>query len=235
MVDSASPSFLLFVILWCMLSTADTYIALPSKILSKSTSETFFRFKCLPTVFRQAPFLAENDFRAKQHRKSPIATYLQDASSREPGFIHLQNDDMPSDANKIYSTDNYLEIEECAKFFVDAFWLQGTTFGKLQLKSEQRKELECEQNRDMSERYGRLVGKRKLQSSLLIARDDSGAIEGCVGIEIAVADSSSGTVLSRCARLYLVKFAPFQETVTLFAQDGRRSAPAEPFGCSWRS
>ena len=44
----------------------------------------------------------------------------------------------------------------------------------MELSAKQRKDLEVEQERDLSERYGKLVGKRKLNSALLIARGESG-------------------------------------------------------------
>jgi hypothetical protein len=47
------------------------------------------------------------------------------------------------------------------------------------------------------ERYGRLTGKRRLSSTLVLARDEAGAIAGCAGIEIAVVDKNSLTVMSR--------------------------------------
>ena len=104
---------------------------------------------------------------------------------------------MQADFSAISSTDDYTEIEECAKFFVDAFWLRGTTLGRLELPPPQRAELEREQALDMKGRYGRLVGRRRLESRLLLARDEAGAIEGCAGIEVAVADAADCTVLSR--------------------------------------
>ena len=137
-------------------------------------------------------------YRSRTAKKQESALQLQCSTSRETGYIHFDSEKtLASNFNPVTSTDDYTEIEECSKFFVDSFWLQGTTLGTLHINSYQRKELEQQQYRDLSERYGRLVGKRKLESSLLIARDESGAIEGCVGIEIAVADATSRTVLSR--------------------------------------
>jgi len=81
---------------------------------------------------------------------------------------------------------------------VRARLLQGTATGPVELSTSQRPLLEAEQERDMAERYGKLVGKRKLMASLLVARLDTGEVAGCVGVEVAVADRFSGEVLPRC-------------------------------------
>lgn len=56
--------------------------------------------------------------------------------------------------------------------------------------------LPCSQ---MVGRYGDLVGSRRLKSQLFIVRDDSGAIGGCVGVEMALVEPAAGKVLSRAA------------------------------------
>jgi hypothetical protein len=221
-------TFLKYAMLWSVLTTADTFVALPSTVLARSAPMLGAGFRCDIDFFHK-PFGVKNDLSIQERRKGPLTMSIQDPSTREPGYIHLQND-IATESNSVYTTDDYIEIEECAKFFVDNFWLQGTTFENIQLQPEQRKELNREQCRDMSERYGRLVGKRKLESSLLISRDDSGAIEGCVGIEIAVADASSGTVLSRHRCRHFSNFFDSYRTdkASAIEQGGRGSAPPQP-------
>jgi hypothetical protein len=187
------PRFTMLVLLYIMFTSVNTFELLLSKMLSDRISAIREKQRAHPNALWQK----KSVFRDSVSRSS-LARKMQEPSAREAGYIHFGNDVVSSDFSPVTSTDDYIEIEECAKFFVDAFWLRGTTLGELELNAAQRKDLDREQYRDMSERYGRLVGKRKLRSSLLIARDSDGYIEGCVGVEIAVADGSSGTVLSRC-------------------------------------
>ena len=75
---------------------------------------------------------------------------------------------------------------------------QGTTEGgAVELNGAQRKAVEEEQGRDMKDRYGKLLGDRKLKSALVIMRDESGQIEGCCGVELAVADTDAFKPLPR--------------------------------------
>mmetsp|Transcript_232 Transcript_232/g.522 ORF Transcript_232/g.522 Transcript_232/m.522 type:complete len:290 (+) Transcript_232:162-1031(+) len=98
----------------------------------------------------------------------------------------------------ISQVDDYLEIKDTACFFVRAFWEQSTAIeGGLQLSEAQRAALEQVQEGDMSERYGKLVGKRKLMSELFVSRGDDGMVEACAGVEVAVADRTTGQVLKR--------------------------------------
>jgi GNAT superfamily N-acetyltransferase len=78
-------------------------------------------------------------------------------------------------------------------------YTQGTTTldRSFRLSGAQRKALEEEQTRDMEERYGKLLGDRTLKSALVIMRDASGQIEGCCGIELAVADTDAFQPLKR--------------------------------------
>eukprot|EP00283_Hemiselmis_rufescens_P006999 CAMPEP_0173423670 /NCGR_PEP_ID=MMETSP1357-20121228/3885_1 /TAXON_ID=77926 /ORGANISM="Hemiselmis rufescens, Strain PCC563" /LENGTH=296 /DNA_ID=CAMNT_0014386817 /DNA_START=22 /DNA_END=909 /DNA_ORIENTATION=- len=104
----------------------------------------------------------------------------------------------PSLSAVISQVDDYLEIKDTACFFVRSFWEQSTAIeGGLQLSEAQRAALEQVQEGDMSERYGKLVGKRKLMSELFVSRGEDGSVEACAGVEVAVADRTSGRILKR--------------------------------------
>ena len=78
-------------------------------------------------------------------------------------------------------------------------YMQGTTTldRSFRLSGAQRKALEEEQTRDMEDRYGKLLGDRTLKSALVVMRDAGGQIEGCCGIELAVADTDAFQPLKR--------------------------------------
>ena len=61
----------------------------------------------------------------------------------------------------------------------------------------QRRAVQQEALRDLQDRYGQLLGERKLKSALLVMRDEAGAIEACCGIELAVADTQAAETLPR--------------------------------------
>ena len=87
-------------------------------------------------------------------------------------------------------------------------YMQGTTTldRSFRLSGAQRKALEEEQTRDMEDRYGKLLGDRTLKSALVIMRDASGQIEGCCGIELAVADTDAFQPLKRSEGEKMLKF-----------------------------
>jgi len=82
------------------------------------------------------------------------------------------------------------DLRQAADAFALAFW-GGDISDSL------RQELARQHLQDMDERYGELVGARRLSSQLLLARDESDAIVGLVGCELAVVDTVRGSVLSR--------------------------------------
>jgi len=88
-------------------------------------------------------------------------------------------------------------LRDAAEFFVDGFWASGTTTAAVELSEEEREQLCQQQADDMIGRYGDLVGARRLKSSLFVARDESGAVAACVGVEMALVEPQSGTVLTR--------------------------------------
>jgi len=94
---------------------------------------------------------------------------------------------------------NEKELSEAAAFFVESFWKAGTTTDALELSGLERKQLVQQQTADMEARYGDLVGARRLQSSLFVARDADGAIGGIVGVEAAMVDMVEQQVLTRAA------------------------------------
>lgn len=76
------------------------------------------------------------------------------------------------------------KIEEVAGFFVDNFLLPQAP-GPVTV--DQRAAFIKDVQGDMETRYGELMGKRKLPSALLVAKNDAGEIVGCCGVEIALA------------------------------------------------
>ena len=88
---------------------------------------------------------------------------------------------------------NDAAIQSAASFFVEGFWRQGTTIGSLDLTGPERSGLVSQQANDMQARYGELVGQRRLRSQLILAtEDDSDAVIGCVGVEMALIQPQSG-------------------------------------------
>jgi ribosomal protein S18 acetylase RimI-like enzyme len=82
------------------------------------------------------------------------------------------------------------DLCQAAEAFAMAFWGD-------EVSESLRSELVRQHQRDMAERYGELVGARRLSSQLLVARDESGGIVGLVGCELAVVDVPNSLVLSR--------------------------------------
>lgn len=88
-------------------------------------------------------------------------------------------------------------LDEAAEFFVDAFWSASTASAGVELTERGRAELVKKQRDDMEERYGELVGARRLKSELIVARKPGGAIAGCIGLEVSVLSVMDQTVCSR--------------------------------------
>ena len=105
-------------------------------------------------------------------------------------------------------TDDYMDIDVCSKFMTESFWEKGTTVSRAageMLDAKVRSALQQEQLRDLQDRYGKLTGERKLKSALVVLRDDSGDIEACCGVEIAVADTDVFELLPRAEGESLLK------------------------------
>ena len=109
-------------------------------------------------------------------------------------------------------------LDEAAAFFVDAFWSASTAAKSVDLTAKGRAELTGKQRDDMEERYGELVGARRLKSALLLARRADGSIAGCIGLEVAV----------------LVR-ARAQHHPTVPIARLRAQQPLLSCGCSWQS
>lgn len=101
--------------------------------------------------------------------------------------------------DRISVTDDYMDIEVCSKFFVESFWEKSTTTldRTVEFNDRTRSAVQQEQLRDLQDRYGKLLGERKLKSALVVMRDDAGAIEACCGLELAVADTDAFECLPR--------------------------------------
>jgi len=145
------------------------------------------------------PYYYDTATGATQWDKPAETTATATIAAPAPASFPSPSPSTPSPAAERMSvTDEYLEIEECSKFFVQSFWEKGTTeVGAVELNGAQRKAVEEEQGRDMKDRYGKLLGDRKLKSALVIMRDESGQIEGCCGVELAVADTDAFKPLPR--------------------------------------
>ncbi|CAM9349345.1 unnamed protein product [Scytosiphon promiscuus] len=70
-------------------------------------------------------------------------------------------------------------IPETAEFFVENFWED-------EVAPSQKRSLVRELVTDYRRRYGSLMGKRKLESMLLVARGKQGQIVGCIAVEVSV-------------------------------------------------
>uniref|UniRef100_A0A7S4KAF5 WW domain-containing protein n=1 Tax=Guillardia theta TaxID=55529 RepID=A0A7S4KAF5_GUITH len=115
-------------------------------------------------------------------------------SSSQSQAAQSSSSDVPV---QIRVSDDYKVIEDCAAFFLDSFWEHSTSMGPQTFDAAQKRELlEC-QRQDLQERYGKLVGERKLKSSLLLVQGNNGMIQACCGIEVSVVDKEDITVLSR--------------------------------------
>ncbi|CAM9683611.1 unnamed protein product, partial [Ectocarpus sp. 12 AP-2014] len=75
---------------------------------------------------------------------------------------------------------NDADIPETAEFFVENFWDDAVA------PSQQKRSLVRELVSDYRRRYGTLMGNRKLQSMLMVARGNRGEIIGCIAVEVSV-------------------------------------------------
>lgn len=140
------------------------------------------------------------------------ASYVLHQASAPPSGVHRRGRTPSASAvlqeiTKVKGTDS--NVAEAASFFVDAFWLSGTTTDGATLSGRERSQLVTQQTDDMTARYGDLVGSRRLESSLFVARDSDGAICGCVGVEAALVDVIEQRVLTRAQgeALFAAEFA----------------------------
>ena len=91
-------------------------------------------------------------------------------------------------------------LPEVSSFFVDAFWQASTTFDAIELTASDRRQLLQKVSDDLGPRYGianndkrpTMMGGRRgfpskslFETRLVVAREPSGAIVGCAGIEAA--------------------------------------------------
>jgi len=140
------------------------------------------------------------------------ASYVLHQAAAPPSGVHRRGRTPSASAvlqeiTKVKGTDS--NVAKAASFFVDAFWLSGTTTDGATLSGRERSQLVTQQTDDMTARYGDLVGSRRLESSLFVARDSDGAICGCVGVEAALVDVIEQRVLTRAQgeALFAAEFA----------------------------
>ncbi|KAL1525461.1 hypothetical protein AB1Y20_020318 [Prymnesium parvum] len=90
------------------------------------------------------------------------------------------------------------QLDAAAAFFADAFWGAATNgAAPADLTPRGRAALAATQLADLEQRYGALVGARRLASELIVARAADGALAGCVGLELAVVSVAERLVLPR--------------------------------------
>ena len=87
-------------------------------------------------------------------------------------------------------------LGEAAAFFVDNFWLPQAS-PDFALSEAQRAGLAAAQLEDFEERYGELMGARRLSSALLLKRDDAGLIAGAVSVELTLVNVDTESMISR--------------------------------------
>lgn len=98
------------------------------------------------------------------------------------------------------------EVKEWVEFFTDSFWEASTTWEGVSFTDKERKEVSEGGIQDMEQRYGQIMGKRRLQSQFFVAREpDTGKIVGCVGVEAAIVDPMLGKVFTRTEGESLIK------------------------------
>jgi len=83
-------------------------------------------------------------------------------------------------------------IRTVSEFMMGSFW------GVEQADTDKYSGLLMEQMNDLNERFGEIMGKRRLQTQLILAskQNGQGSIEGSVGVEIALLDLKNFDVLS---------------------------------------
>lgn len=105
-----------------------------------------------------------------------------------------------------FETATVKSLPEVTSFFVDAFWLASTTFGSIELSASDKRQLQQKVADDLGPRYGLFTDKRPpmmggrvgfpskclFETKIILARDPSGAIVGCAGIEAALYEADQG-------------------------------------------
>lgn len=79
-----------------------------------------------------------------------------------------------------HSFNKRLDVQDAGAFFVESFWTNKVGGGARQLSTSQRRTLLQSQSAEFNKRYG----GRKRESELLLVRDSSNTIVGCVGFEV---------------------------------------------------
>jgi len=113
----------------------------------------------------------------------------------------------PRIKNLKFEAADEASLPEVSSFFVDNFWLASTTFGSVELSAGDKGQLVRSVADDLGSRYGiqsnekrpQMMGGRRgfpskslFETRLILAREPSGAIVGCVGIEAALFNPDSG-------------------------------------------
>lgn len=107
-------------------------------------------------------------------------------------------------------------LHDVTSFFAEAFWLSSTTVDAVQLQKRERAQLEQRMSTEFTSRYGcswetdSKARGRLFRARLLFAREadgDSAAVIGCVGIEAALFELSTGRVLPSASAEAIVRRA----------------------------
>eukprot|EP00568_Trieres_chinensis_P009348 CAMPEP_0183294606 /NCGR_PEP_ID=MMETSP0160_2-20130417/2879_1 /TAXON_ID=2839 ORGANISM="Odontella Sinensis, Strain Grunow 1884" /NCGR_SAMPLE_ID=MMETSP0160_2 /ASSEMBLY_ACC=CAM_ASM_000250 /LENGTH=290 /DNA_ID=CAMNT_0025455957 /DNA_START=35 /DNA_END=907 /DNA_ORIENTATION=+ len=105
-------------------------------------------------------------------------------------------------AQIVTSGDDPASIKAAASFMVDSFWLKSPQNliqggeGSQEVSDTARSALIQQQEEDLTDKYGERMGKRLLESCLLIASNENGDMAGLVGIEARLLDVSTEEILT---------------------------------------
>lgn len=80
-------------------------------------------------------------------------------------------------------------IQNVSEFMMESFW--GVEAG-----TDKYSDFLVEQVEDLNDRFGEILGRRKLQTHLIVGRNQQGNIEGSVGVEVALFDRKQVDIMS---------------------------------------
>ena len=173
MIFSRTVTFL------ALLGAAGAFVAPSSRLLSHARSE-----------FEARMFFADD---ATEEKAAPASPAPSSAATAEAN----------ADIKVASSSGDASSIRQAAIFMVEYFWLSspqnllasGDGADSSSLSDAAKARLIDEQDNDLTETYGEIMGKRTLVSCLLTAEDDGGML-GVVGIESRLYNKDSNQIVS---------------------------------------
>lgn len=142
--------------------------------------------------FRSAAFFGRTKF-APTH---PAATSISLSRDRPLNGAAAAEAAAPQSSVSIATTT--ADLSRAAEFFVDNFWMPQASEG-FEPTEQQRTGLVAQQLADFEERYGELMGTRRLSSALLLQEDDAGDVIGAVSIELTLINVQAEATVARKA------------------------------------